>query len=187
MNRKLWKVFAGLCAVAMSAVWALPACAQMAEVKEKPPMYSYVAYWNIPRAQWAEMAKADAADQKILDKAVSGGSIVGYGNDENRIHRLMAPHDGGGQHVRGRVLNVPTSSTRPATRRSGFEFCQTLGRPFRQPLLQLESRIVEGFVHSRSVLQVEGGRTQRCGGHAQQKLDRAADGENARRRHHSRV
>ena len=68
MNRNVWRVFAGLCALAMSAVWASPASAQMSEAKEKPPMYSYVSFWNIPRAQWAEMAKADEADRKILDK-----------------------------------------------------------------------------------------------------------------------
>jgi hypothetical protein len=95
MNRKLWKVFAGVCSVvAISAVWALPACAQIAEVKEKPPMYSYVAYWNIPRAQWADMAKAGAANQKILDKAIASGTLVGYGNDENLIHSADGPtHD----------------------------------------------------------------------------------------------
>jgi hypothetical protein len=87
MNRKLWGVFAGLCALAMSAVGISPACAQMAEVKEKPPMYSYIAYWNIPRAQWADMTKASVADQKILDKAIASGTIVGYGNDENLIHQ----------------------------------------------------------------------------------------------------
>ena len=95
MNRKAWIVLAGLCALAMSAVWVSPACAQMSEVKEKPPMYSYVAFWNIPRAQWAEMAKNDAADQKILDKAVASGTIVGYGNDENLVHQPEGPtHDG---------------------------------------------------------------------------------------------
>ncbi len=94
MNRQLWKMFALLCAVAMSAVWALPACAQTAEVKEKPPMYSYVAYWNIPRAQWADMAKAGTANQKILDKAIANGTVVGYGNDENLIHQADGPtHD----------------------------------------------------------------------------------------------
>jgi len=95
MNRKLGRVFAGLCALAMSAVWVLPAWAQMPEVKEKPPMYSYIAYWNIPRAQWADMAKADEADRKILDKAMASGTIVGYGNDENLIHQPDAnSHDG---------------------------------------------------------------------------------------------
>ncbi|MFZ3212159.1 MAG: hypothetical protein WA188_11660 [Terriglobales bacterium] len=87
MNRKLWRVFAGLCALAMSAVWAAPARAQMSEVKENPPMYSYVGFWNIPRAQWAEMAKSDEADRPILDKAVASGTIVGYGNDVNLVHQ----------------------------------------------------------------------------------------------------
>ena len=95
MNRKLWIVFAVLCVLALPTVSVLPASAQMSEAKEKPPMYSYVAFWNIPRAQWAEMAKNDAADAKILDKAMANGTIVGYGNDENLIHSPEGPtHDG---------------------------------------------------------------------------------------------
>jgi hypothetical protein len=85
MNRKLWSVFAGVCALAMMAASAVPACAQD-EPKEKPPMYSYVGFWNIPRAQWAEMEKNNAVDQKILDKALADGTIVGYGNDLNLVH-----------------------------------------------------------------------------------------------------
>ena len=75
--------------------WVLPAGAQMSEAKEKPPMYSYVAFWNLPRAQWAEMAKSNAANQKILDKEMVSGTIVGYGNDENLVHSPDGPtHDG---------------------------------------------------------------------------------------------
>ena len=86
MKRTLFS-FAGLCTLAMAAVWAVPAGAQMAEVKEKPPMYSYVSFWNIPRAQWGEMEKADAADKPLLDKAVASGAIIGYGNDVNMVHQ----------------------------------------------------------------------------------------------------
>ena len=64
MTLKLWKVLAGLCALAMAAVWAGPAGAQTSEVKEKPPLYTYVAEWNIPRAQWAEMEKETALTRK---------------------------------------------------------------------------------------------------------------------------
>jgi len=39
-------------------------------------MYSYVGFWNIPRAQWAEMDKNTALDQKVLDKALADGAIV---------------------------------------------------------------------------------------------------------------
>ena len=94
MNRKLGWVSAGLCALAMAGVGAAPARAQMAEVKEKPPMYSYVAFWDIPRAQWGDMEKSDAADTKILDKAVADGTLVGYGYDVNLVHQPDGPtHD----------------------------------------------------------------------------------------------
>ncbi len=87
MSRELWKVFAGLGALAISAVWTGAAAAQMAEVKEKPPLYTYVAVWNIPRAQWAEMAKGNAASQKVMDQAVADGTIVGFGNDRTVVHQ----------------------------------------------------------------------------------------------------
>jgi hypothetical protein len=87
MKRNLYRVVAALCALALSAVWALPASAQMSDAKEKTPMYSYVSFWNIPRAQWGEMAKADAADQDLLKKALGNGTLVGYGNDTNLVHQ----------------------------------------------------------------------------------------------------
>ena len=87
MSRELWKVFAGLGALAISTVGTGPAAAQMAEVKEKAPLYTYVAEWNIPRAQWAEMAKGNAASQKVMDQAVAEGTIVGYGNDRAVVHQ----------------------------------------------------------------------------------------------------
>ena len=86
MNGKVWKVFAGLCALGMSAVWAGQAGAQTSEVKEKPALYTYVADWNIPRAQWADMEKSYAATQKLMDKAISDGTIVGYGSDVTLVH-----------------------------------------------------------------------------------------------------
>jgi hypothetical protein len=87
MNRQRGRVLVGLCALAMATLIAAPATAQSSEVKEKPPMYSYISNWAIPRAQWSEMAKADEADRAILEKALAGGTIVGYGSDENLIHR----------------------------------------------------------------------------------------------------
>lgn len=86
MNKMFWR-FAGLCALAMAALSAVPVSAQMAEVKEKPPMYSYVGFWDIPRAQWADMAKSDAADQPVLEKAMASGTIMAYGNDMNLVHQ----------------------------------------------------------------------------------------------------
>jgi hypothetical protein len=87
MNEKIWRVFAGLCALAMVTVGAVSASAQSAEVKEKPPMYSYVGNWSIPRAQWADMEKSNASELKVLEKALASGTLVGYGNDMNLIHQ----------------------------------------------------------------------------------------------------
>jgi hypothetical protein len=86
MNVKLLKVLAGVAGVAMGAFWAGQAGAQTSEVKEKAPLYTYVANWNIPRAQWPELQKATVANQKILDKAIADGTIVGYGDDVALIH-----------------------------------------------------------------------------------------------------
>ena len=85
MNRKFCGIFAGVCVLSMIAASSAPAGAQD-EPKEKPPMYSYVAFWNLPRAQWADMEKSNAVDQKILEKAVADGSIVGFGSDLTLVH-----------------------------------------------------------------------------------------------------
>jgi hypothetical protein len=86
-NKMLWS-FARLCAIAATTVWILPARAQAPAVKEKPPQYSYASFWTIPRAQWPEMAKVDAADKAIMDKAVANGTIIGYGNEASVVHRV---------------------------------------------------------------------------------------------------
>ena len=72
--------------ILMTVFFALPVNAQTT-VKEKPPMYSYVGNWSIPRAQWAEMDKSVAADQKTLEQAVANGTLVGFGNDRNLVHQ----------------------------------------------------------------------------------------------------
>lgn len=86
MKGRSCSIFMGLCALALFSLCTLPASAQNSEVKEKPPMYSYVSNWQIPRAHWADMAKSDDADRPILDKAVADGTIVAYGSDENFVH-----------------------------------------------------------------------------------------------------
>lgn len=80
------KVVRDLLALALTALATLPALAQ-SEVKEKPPMYSYVGVWNIPRPQWGEMEKDNAANQKVLEKALANGTIIAYGEDLNLIHQ----------------------------------------------------------------------------------------------------
>jgi hypothetical protein len=86
MNSKRSSVLAILCAFVAAGAFTGSASAQTAEVKEKPPMYSYVADWSFPRAQWGEADKATAANEKTLEKALAGGALVGYGSDRYVIH-----------------------------------------------------------------------------------------------------
>jgi hypothetical protein len=93
MNKKFSWLFAVVSALALAAAWAPPASAQD-QAKEKPPLYTYVAVWAIPRAQWADMEKGAAATQGIMEKALADGTIIGYGNDMNEVHQVDGPtHD----------------------------------------------------------------------------------------------
>ena len=95
MKNVVAKVFAGACALMMIAFLSPAALGQTSEVKEKPPMYSYVGNWVIPRTQWAEMDKQTQADQKTLQAAMAKGTIVAYGDDTNLVHQPdTQTHDG---------------------------------------------------------------------------------------------
>lgn len=94
MNKKLGRVFAGLALLVLWAIGSAPAHAQATEVKEKPPMYTYVGFWSIPRAQWADMEKQMTTNQKLMEKGLADGTLVAYGSDMNLIHQPDGPtHD----------------------------------------------------------------------------------------------
>jgi hypothetical protein len=78
--------FAALCALAINIFLTAPAAAQVPEIKEKPRMYSYVSLWQLPRPQWPEFGKNKAETQPIFDKALAGGGIVAYGEDQTLVH-----------------------------------------------------------------------------------------------------
>jgi hypothetical protein len=80
-----------LCILACISV--APLHAQMAD-QGKPPVYTYVAQWAVPRAQWADMVKVDEADRPVLDKLIADGTLVGYGAFTNLIHQEGEPTHG---------------------------------------------------------------------------------------------
>ncbi len=88
MNARVCSVFTGLCGVAVFALCAVPSGAQASEAKEKPPMYSYVANWQLPHEHWADMAKITSAEGPILQSALADGTLVGYGSDTNLVHSV---------------------------------------------------------------------------------------------------
>jgi hypothetical protein len=95
MNKSVWSAFAGVAALAALGAVAVPARAQMAEVKEKPRLYTYESSWVFPRARWGDVDKDNAAsNQKILAPALADGTVVAFGDDETLVHTLEGPtHD----------------------------------------------------------------------------------------------
>jgi len=94
MTRSVWRVIAGVAALAALSTALAPALAQTAEVKERPRLYTYEAFWTIPRAHWGDVAKENASNQKILASALADGTLVGYGDDETLVHTADgATHD----------------------------------------------------------------------------------------------
>jgi hypothetical protein len=60
----------------------------------KAPVYTYVAEWSVPRAQWADMEKVADQDRPVLDKLVADGILTGYGAYTNLIHQEGEPTHG---------------------------------------------------------------------------------------------
>jgi len=85
-NKKLWSTLSGLPILTMSIIWIAQAGAQVSEIKAKPPMYSFIAVWNIPKDQWKARENQASAAKKILDQAIDKGTIVSYGYDGNPLH-----------------------------------------------------------------------------------------------------
>ena len=94
MNKKNWMFLPGLCAIVMAGAWAAPAHAQSAEVKDKPRLYTYEAFWVVPRARWTEFEKVNPGAQKAMDKGMASGVLVSYGSDSAVLHDAEgATHD----------------------------------------------------------------------------------------------
>src|SRR5580704_1842151 len=91
MNTRHWSVFTGLCEVAvlsMFAMSAVPSRAQATEVKEKPPMYTYVSDWQFPRERWGDVARINGVDNTIFQAAIADGTLLGAGYDVNQVHTV---------------------------------------------------------------------------------------------------
>jgi hypothetical protein len=79
MRHRSIRVLFILSALAIAAICANPAWAQSA-MADKPPLYTYVAEWGIPRAMWADYEKNQNANNDPLNKAVADGTLISYGS-----------------------------------------------------------------------------------------------------------
>ena len=78
----------GSWAILLAGVWPAPIRAQQSmEVKEKPPMYLYIAEWEVPRNQWKDIESETSKNRALMQKFLEEGNIVGYGSDVALIHQ----------------------------------------------------------------------------------------------------
>jgi hypothetical protein len=91
MQKRVIKCVCLLIFLALAA--GLPARAQSAG-QSKPPMYTYIAEWAVPREQWADMEKIDDQEKSLMEKLVADGTLVSYGDFTNLIHQEGEPTHG---------------------------------------------------------------------------------------------
>jgi len=59
-----------------------------AQPAEQPPVYTFVAEWTVPRAQWGEAAAFfEKTTRPVLERLTAGGTLGGWGNYETVVHQ----------------------------------------------------------------------------------------------------
>jgi hypothetical protein len=61
---------------------------------KKPPTYTYIGEWAVPREQWRDYAKTATDERATMDQLLADGTIVGYGEFSNLIHQEGQPTHG---------------------------------------------------------------------------------------------
>ncbi len=61
---------------------------------EKPAMYTYVSLWTVPRANWPDFEKSEAAALATLNKLAADGTVVNFGNITRLNHQEGEPTHG---------------------------------------------------------------------------------------------
>jgi hypothetical protein len=96
MHSKILKSLVLAAALLATAAGSFSARAQgSADEKEKPPIYTYVAQWEVPRPDWPAFEKNDAAQKPLFEKLIADGTIIGYGFFKMAAHTQGSPNHGG--------------------------------------------------------------------------------------------
>jgi hypothetical protein len=82
-----------ICAFAALMYMAIPASAQ-STMAGKPPLYTYVSEWTVPRAMWADYQKMQAAENDGMNKLVADGTLISFGSYTILNHQEGSPTHG---------------------------------------------------------------------------------------------
>jgi hypothetical protein len=77
-----------VCALPLVGLWPATANAQQKmDVKEKAPMYSYIANWEVSRDKFKDLESQLGTNNALMAKHLADGSLIGFGNDITLVHR----------------------------------------------------------------------------------------------------
>lgn len=80
MSTKMHLVFAMLCLLLVAPIVA-------SAQQQEAPIYTYVALWNVPRAQWADFtAFREKNNRPVLERMYADGTIVSWGSFATVVH-----------------------------------------------------------------------------------------------------
>lgn len=85
MMHRISQVLMLVCAAALISLGAMPSAAQD-KTQEKPVLYTYVAQWATPRAQWPDMQEQQGNGKDLMEKLMADGTIVSYGAFRTMVH-----------------------------------------------------------------------------------------------------
>ena len=95
MHSKMLQSVVLAIALSITAAGSFSAHAQSSsDDKEKPPVYTYVAQWEVARPDWPAFEKYDAAQKPVFDKLIADGTIIGYGFFKMAAHTEGSPNHG---------------------------------------------------------------------------------------------
>ena len=93
MRKRIAQSVFVLCALAIAMLSAGTAWTQTAS-EEKPPLYTYVSEWAVPRAMWGDYQKMQATDDAGMNKLLADGTITSYGSYSILNHQEGLPTHG---------------------------------------------------------------------------------------------
>lgn len=93
MRPKVALFFLVICAFAAPMFFVSPASAQSTNA-EKPPLYTYVSTWSVPRAMWADYLKMQAGENDGMNKLVADGTLISFGSYTILNHQEGLPTHG---------------------------------------------------------------------------------------------
>lgn len=118
--------------VLLPAAVCLPAFLPSFAYAQQPeqPTYTFVAEWNVPRAQWAEFTSFWEKNAKpVLDRHIADGTLIEWGTTAAAVHTDEGPTHGawwsaatiaGTQRVLAELLKIPPSPAKAGARHRDY-------------------------------------------------------------------